>query len=377
MKAAVYGAGRKSALLADLINNNPEQDITAVAHYLVIRDPENEGVVLSLQTLYEEIGKGGIDALIIPPLDKKTAEVLEHHRRLGDVSDEIPVLYANPSALRGLTSIFPLKKIDFSKPWLDLFEYHVCDHCNLNCKGCGHCANLYRQESLTDLNVFERDIYRIRELFDGVGAVRLLGGEPLLNPDLHLFIYMTRKVFPEACIHLVTNGLLLTQMPEKLMDSIRSTGTTIDVTLYPPMFSEKRKLEAYLCENGLDYYVTETKSFYRRLLSEASGSEESFTHCPSSANHLVWEGKIACCAAPFALRKLKEVYGLQVDGEGGIQIHDEGIDGFEINRQLRQPMEICRHCNKDIESYPWSGSSWREAVLDDWLYHCESASGAK
>ena len=57
MKAAVYGAGRKSALLADLINNNPEQDITAVAHYLVIRDPENEGVVLSLQTLYEEIGK--------------------------------------------------------------------------------------------------------------------------------------------------------------------------------------------------------------------------------------------------------------------------------------------------------------------------------
>lgn len=372
MKAAVYGEGGKSALLADLINRKPGNQNTVAAHYMIDRDSKNGCSVSLPQIISEDIRKGIIDTLIIPPLDKKTAEVLELHRQLKDVFQEIPVLYANPSSIRGLTDIFPLKLIDFSKPWLDLFEYHVCDHCNLNCKGCGHCANLYNQESMTDLNVFERDIYRIRELFDGVGSVRLLGGEPLLNPDLYRFIVMTRKVFPEACIHLVTNGLLLTQMSEKLIDSILGTGTVIDLTLYPPMVSERGRLEAFLSEKGLDYCITETKAFYRRLMTEASGSEaEVFSQCPSSANHLMWDGKIACCAAPFALRKLKEVFGLRIEGGGGIQIHDKEIDGFQINRQLRQPMEICKYCNKDIEHYPWSGNSMQVAVLNDWLYQGE------
>lgn len=32
--------------------------------------------------------------------------------------------------------------IDYNKPQLSYIEYHVSNHCNLKCKGCGHYSNL-------------------------------------------------------------------------------------------------------------------------------------------------------------------------------------------------------------------------------------------
>ena len=85
--------------------------------------------------------------------------------------------------------------IDIRKPYLDYFEYHISDHCNLKCRGCGHYSNIAIPR-FGDLEKYIKDLERLKELFWGIKTIRLMGGEPLLNNKLSDFMFYTRDFFP-------------------------------------------------------------------------------------------------------------------------------------------------------------------------------------
>ena len=91
---------------------------------------------------------------------------------------------------------------------LHYLETHLVDHCNLKCKGCGHFSSL-SEKRYTDVDIFKRDLMRLSGLFDNISRIRLMGGEPLLHPDVLGFVKSSRLAFPNADIWVVTNGLLL------------------------------------------------------------------------------------------------------------------------------------------------------------------------
>ena len=65
------------------------------------------------------------------------------------------------------------------------FEYHLADHCNLNCKGCDHFSPI-AETKLTEFTQFKKDINRMSELFEKKAkSIHILGGEPLLNPEIN------------------------------------------------------------------------------------------------------------------------------------------------------------------------------------------------
>ncbi len=70
--------------------------------------------------------------------------------------------------------------ISNKKPILNYFEFHLNEHCNLSCVGCGHAANIASKE-FADFNQYEKDLNRLSNLFDNIQRIRLMGGEPLLN----------------------------------------------------------------------------------------------------------------------------------------------------------------------------------------------------
>ena len=96
-----------------------------------------------------------------------------------------------------------------SDSYLSYLEYHVADHCNLNCKYCTHYSPLVQEPVFTDLEKFKLDLQLLKERIDDIGVIRILGGEPLLNPQLSEFITYTRRLYPKAVITVVTNGLLI------------------------------------------------------------------------------------------------------------------------------------------------------------------------
>lgn len=83
-------------------------------------------------------------------------------------------------------------KVDLTKPRLPYLECRIVMHCNLNCKGCSGFSNIHEPEFMT-LELFEKHLLRLKELYWGIKYLKLFGGEPLLHPHLSKFIELTRK----------------------------------------------------------------------------------------------------------------------------------------------------------------------------------------
>jgi organic radical activating enzyme len=91
-------------------------------------------------------------------------------------------------------------------------EIHVSHSCNLTCESCAHFSNsghsgmLSPKEAAESLRAWQPRILP-RE-------VRLLGGEPTLNPFLIDLILLTKQTWPSAALSLTTNGFFLSRHPE-------------------------------------------------------------------------------------------------------------------------------------------------------------------
>ena len=97
---------------------------------------------------------------------------------------------------------------------IEYLEHHIVDHCNLKCGGCSHFSPIADEwfESIED---FTKDFTELAKKTEGkVGVIRLMGGEPLLHPKVEDFLKITRNLFPNSQIQIVTNGLLIHKLGE-------------------------------------------------------------------------------------------------------------------------------------------------------------------
>jgi organic radical activating enzyme len=83
-------------------------------------------------------------------------------------------------------------------------EINAAWHCNLSCVACTHASPVARR-AYADPEGVSRDLSNLRVAAD-VDEVRILGGEPLLNPNLHTLVRVVRDAMPTSSIRLSTNG---------------------------------------------------------------------------------------------------------------------------------------------------------------------------
>ena len=66
-----------------------------------------------------------------------------------------------------------------------------------------------------------------------ISSIKLLGGEPLIHPDLLQVISLCRGIFKNTRILLVTNGILLKTMSEEFWKTCQNNQIAISISLYP------------------------------------------------------------------------------------------------------------------------------------------------
>jgi organic radical activating enzyme len=116
-------------------------------------------------------------------------------------------------------------------------EVNVVEHCNLSCRGCSH-ASPVLPRTVLDPDVLEHDLLLLAEHYRA-DTVRLLGGEPLLHPDLEAIVDVVRRSGIAERIRIVTNGVLLPRMPRRLWESV----DVVEISLYPGSELEAEQLE--------------------------------------------------------------------------------------------------------------------------------------
>jgi len=253
------------------------------------------------------------------------------------------------------------------KPHLAYVELHLADHCNLNCKGCTHFSPI-AEKRYADLNEHERDMKQLQRLFSTIDKIVLMGGEPLLNPQIDSFLFVTRSCFPKANILVYTNGILLPQMPETFWTACRACSIGIDITIYPPLKQKELSLIKLVKNNGLKVFVHSVTSFH--ALYNRKGDTDSsvaFKNCRKRLyTPMLREGKIYVCPVPATINCFNEKYYLNVPTSGFVDIYAPGLNGWDLKEQLNKPSLTCCYCTLGwdvIPVFPWATS---KKVLLDW-----------
>jgi hypothetical protein len=259
-----------------------------------------------------------------------------------------------------------LKTLRF-RPVLRYVEVHLVDHCNLNCRGCSHFSPIAR-EWFADLSQYEKDIRRLAELFGNISKVRLMGGEPLLHPQIESFIALTRRYFPKADIRVVTNGLLLPTMQDSFWETSRSNSVILDITVYPPLKDREQFLRSFVNSKSVKTDIHSISAFCA-LYNEKGDSdvERSFVTCRSSQYcPNLREGRLYVCPVPAYVHYFNEAFGKGVPEDGWLDIHAGSLSGWDVLALLDKATSACRYCmfgSKASRTFPWSRST---RSVKDW-----------
>lgn len=253
---------------------------------------------------------------------------------------------------------------------LPKLETHLVDHCNLNCKGCSHFSPL-SSPTFADYNQFTKDITRLSELFKNINRFRMLGGEPLLHPEIIKFISFARMKLPASNIRIVTNGVLLPKMTPLLWETIADSKVSIDITVYPKVPVRVDTIKALAKKYDINLTIN-YPTIFRKIPKNFNGDcniKQSLDICRGNFYApFLRDGYIYLCAHMTMFKLFETAFDItpppNVKPIEGINIY-ENITGKEIINYTLKPQSCCGFCNWETRSFfPWDISKRKE---DEWI----------
>jgi len=260
-----------------------------------------------------------------------------------------------------------------AKKEIPILHLHLADHCNLNCKGCDNFSPL-SPEVFTDINVFEQDCARMSKISKGqVKEIQLLGGEPLLHPQINSFMRIVREHFPTNTINIISNGTLLKKKKEDFWESCRQYNINIVVTKYPIKIDYKSIEEHAKAQNvSFSYYgntdvVEKTMQLIPLDLEGKQNPRDSFLRC-SRANRCVAldNGKIYPCSLIPYVKYFNKSFDKNLPVSEGDYLDIYKVDNLEdILNFVSTPSPFCRFCN--LKNIVWDvGYGISNKEISEW-----------
>ena len=228
-------------------------------------------------------------------------------------------------------------------------ELNVVHHCNMSCRGCTHLAPVL-EKHFADPNTVFND-FSILGKYYRPKSVKILGGEPLLHPNLLQVIDAVRSSELTNYIHIVTNGQLLAEMPDSFWEKVDE----VQISVYPrreishehlKIFQQKAKLysvafEYFYFDNFRESYselgTTDTK-LVQQIYSTCKMAH--LWHC-----HTVDNGYFYKCPLSLFIPKIinNDMVKLYQDG---IKITDSPEFANDLLSYLGsgEPLGSCHHC---------------------------------
>jgi hypothetical protein len=257
----------------------------------------------------------------------------------------------NSRFMRVLVKIKARLKKHVRKTALENLDICVSEHCNLGCYSCNHFSQLAEKE-FADLQSLERDLKHLAKLSSGnIPSISLAGGEPLLNPDLHEFMRISRECFPNAVIQIITNGTLLLTQKDIFWESLKKYDITMTPTKYPGIDWDKIEKRAAEFSYVLTYFdlTGNSEKVSRKFCLDLTGSQDakkSFACCSMAfCTAAIQNGRMATCSFVFNMRHFNRYFNqnVPVTDQDSIDIY-KAKNIQEIIDFLNKPIPLCRFC---------------------------------
>ena len=273
----------------------------------------------------------------------------------------------------------------------EYLEYYLNYHCNLKCANCSVGSPFIDPTFNTDFDSYCRDIDNLGK-YMRVNALRMLGGEPTLHPDIVKYMkYAKESDLVRWGVAVATNGIGLKRMPDEFWDHVG----ICNISEYKNSGINYEKLYQWLDDNNLRYNRvhelenSETAQRIRKKLgddwmdnnrvpewhfleldlyeeSPPDIAQEVYTHCPKKdICHTFLNGKYYKCG--FSTHR-----NIQYKAMGVTIPYDiRELDGIPIDETF--PHQYHEHCNSkeiNINACRWCRGYGKDGPYkQNWLPH--------
>jgi hypothetical protein len=235
---------------------------------------------------------------------------------------------------------------------VEAFELHLVEHCNLRCAHCCNMSPLVAERTLS-LDELEHLCRRMAEVLE-VDVFKIMGGEPLLHPDIVGALRVIRGSGISGKVRLFTNGLRLGSMkPEFWSQLDELTISSYSSAPVKPHLLALAREQARAHDFVLN--VKEVAAF-SQVLSPAfrADVDDTFRRCWLRHRCLVVRGgrfymcTRAAYAEDFLARAACEPVpaGVELDRAGdGVAIDAPDLAARLVAYMNRpEPLAACHHC---------------------------------
>ena len=225
-------------------------------------------------------------------------------------------------------------------------EVHIVDHCNLRCDGCCSLSPFLpkwyiRPEALrSDLALARRSLAPI--------WFKLVGGEPLLHPELIQCLRIARDAHISEIVSVSTNGIILDRMPDEFWVLIDA----MTISLYPQP-SLPHATVALAKAKSLQYGVKlnwKRQDVFVDMDRDGPADDPRVTQTVWNECwlrhrcHMLSRGHFYACTRPAHFESyFRDALGFSRDG---VELHD----GPELVREIHEylirdePLDACSRC---------------------------------
>ena len=261
---------------------------------------------------------------------------------------------------------------------LEHVEIMAINACQLSCKACATFSDLKHSGYVTWEQGKQQLLPWIERL--DLECVGIMGGEPLMNPDLKQWLAGLRQLLPNTQIRLPTNGLLLHRHLD-LVDLMNDLGNCIlkisyhiDNTTLRRMI--KQIITTYdfrpVTEYGINRWSTPNnfkfqinnptkflqsyKNDYENMEPHDSNPSEAFDICVCQRCAFLHDGNLFKCSiaglTPELHRRFhepnKEAWKPYLNTGLSVDCSDVELDNFVKN--FGKPHAMCRQCPTDSDA---------------------------
>lgn len=218
-----------------------------------------------------------------------------------------------------------------SKPVLPFLETMITQACNISCVGCSNYSDLPHQ-GYVSWPEGQKQIAAWLARVD-IPDFGIMGGEPLINPEVHDWIQGCRDLMPESQIRFTTNGLLLHKHLD-IVDLLHDIGNSVfKITVHvdnndleqiiqnihrrfkwQPV--HEHGIHRFKTDNNFRFQVNRPSEFvktyqnsYSNMMPYHSNPVQAFDNCCQQTCPLLYKGNIYKCSTAGLLADVLDRFG--------------------------------------------------------------------
>lgn len=259
---------------------------------------------------------------------------------------------SNATPAGGRTHVFPPPmdrhyRVSAGRVQTRSLEAHIVDHCNLTCAECCSLSPLLPTWYATADSVAD-DLRRAVKVLNPA-VFKLVGGEPLLHPQLVDVIRAVRESGIAPVVSVTTNGLKLGDMSDAFWQAVDA----LTISRYPkPQLAPEliAHVEAQAARFGvrLNWKVQNTFSTMNRAqpTDDLDEARRIYHDCWIRERcHMIRDGMFYTCTRPAHFQTLYR--GERDFRSDGLPLNDDAgmLDALLAYLQRETPLDACLHCH--------------------------------